>query len=90
MKAEVTATAHAGMHRYTFPADSIPGVMIDLSHHLQTQQNLLNRMVRVNDRELSGVKITRGWRKSSVYIFMQSFQSPSRWRLSASRCHPEA
>ncbi|MBT1689709.1 GH92 family glycosyl hydrolase [Dawidia soli] len=76
VKAEVTATAHAGMHRYTFPADSIPGVMLDLSHHLQTQQNLLNRLVKVNDRELRGVKITRGWAKEQRVYFHAVFSEP--------------
>ncbi len=34
VRAELTATPHVGVHRYTFPPGSTRGVLLDLSHHL--------------------------------------------------------
>ena len=35
--AELTATAHAGMHRYTFPASKESHIIIDLVHGVNNQ-----------------------------------------------------
>jgi len=35
--AELTATAHAGMHRYTFPASKQSHILIDLVHGVNNQ-----------------------------------------------------
>ena len=37
IKAELTVTAHAGMHRYTFPSGKEASIIIDLTHLLDNE-----------------------------------------------------
>ena len=52
IRAELTATGHAGFHRYTFPAASQARVLIDAGHSLGMSKG--GRVALLDDRNISG------------------------------------
>ena len=52
VKAELTATAHAGFHRYTFPASSQAQILLDLGHSLGESRD--GKVEVLNSRTLEG------------------------------------
>ncbi|HEY5748454.1 MAG TPA: GH92 family glycosyl hydrolase [Chryseolinea sp.] len=81
--AELTATTRAGMHQYTYPAGSIPGLIIDVGHTLQSHQNAENLIEIVNDHEIRGHKFTRGWAREHHVYFHAVFSQPFTYRLAS-------
>ncbi|MBK8231961.1 MAG: GH92 family glycosyl hydrolase [Candidatus Eisenbacteria bacterium] len=76
VRVELTATARAGMHRYTFPAGSDAHILIDLTH----RDEVLSSQLRVeSETEISGYRVSRAWAaEQRVYFvaqFSQAFQS---------------
>ncbi len=61
---ELTSTERVGMHRYTFPADSLRSVVLDLSHILQPcwgHRVVSNTITYVGEGTVNGTLHTRGW-----------------------------
>ncbi|MCD9014839.1 GH92 family glycosyl hydrolase [Parachryseolinea silvisoli] len=81
VKAELTATPRAGMHRYTFPADSDAGLIVDVGHTLQSHQNVVNEIEIINDHELRGRKVTKGWARDQHVYFHAVFSEPFTYTL---------
>ena len=82
IKAELTATEHCGMHRYTF-ADSKPyHFIIDLDHSLIRTSpyrncKIISSQVRVVDNKtLEGYRIISGWAKLRKVYFRAEFSRP--------------
>ena len=78
VKAELTATEHVGVHRYTFP-DGIDGsVILDLQHGIYNYDGkTLWANLRVeNDTLLTGYRITNGWARTNYTYFAVSFNQP--------------
>jgi predicted alpha-1,2-mannosidase len=73
---ELTATLRAGMHRYTFPADKSPGLIIDVGHTLQSHHNEINRIEVLNEYEIRGYKLTNGWAREQHVFFHAVFSQP--------------
>ncbi|RAV98207.1 GH92 family glycosyl hydrolase [Pseudochryseolinea flava] len=77
VKAELTATTHAGFHRYTFNNINDAGIIVDVAHTLQSHRNEINQIEIINDHEIRGYKLTKGWaREHHVYfhaVFSESF-----------------
>lgn len=72
---ELTATAHAGMHRYTFP-DSVPAhILIDLAHGLDNK-TLDASLVVEGPRTISGYRRSKGWAKDKTFYFVAEFSQP--------------
>lgn len=78
--AELTATAHVGCHRYTFPKDGRPhGIIVDLSHRDITLDSYIER---VNNQEFIGYRISKAWNESQhAYFCMQLSQPVTRVQL---------
>lgn len=76
VKAELTATARAAMHRYTFPASSEAGIILDLDYSLQRQRNSDMVIEMVSDTEIRGRKRTRGWALAQQVSFYAKFSKP--------------
>src|SRR6266478_82566 len=57
--AELTATAHAGMHRYTFPASKESHILIDLVHGVNNQVTEASLRIE-NNKMLTGQRTTTG------------------------------
>lgn len=81
IRAELTATVRAGMHRYTFPAADQAAVLVDLEHLLRSQKNLELELTVLDDRRLEGMKISRGWAKYQPVYFYAEFSKPFRAEL---------
>ncbi|WP_295767155.1 GH92 family glycosyl hydrolase [uncultured Mucilaginibacter sp.] len=79
VKAELTASAHVGMHRYSYPAKQVANLLLDLRHGLvgESPGNLDRHVMESNFKmenrtTLSGYTITNGWAgRKHVYFVMQ-------------------
>lgn len=70
VKAELTATQRAALHRYTFPETAEAGFILDLDYSLQGQKNRELTLQVLNDSTLCGHKNTNGWAwKHDVYFY---------------------
>lgn len=78
VKAELTATKRAALHRYTFPESKDAGFILDLDYSLQGQKNRELSIEVLNDSTICGYKNTNGWAwKHDVYfcaVFSKPFQ----------------
>lgn len=73
--AELTATAHTGVHRYTFPKESTPTVIVDLKHSLDNEHIYESSLQVVNPHEITGMRNTRGWSDNQrIYFVIQCSQ----------------
>ena len=73
IRAELTATSHVGVHRYTFPDNDEPkGIVIDLTHRDLT---IRNHIETVSDHEFTGYRISQAWSdEQHAYFFLSSSQ----------------
>jgi predicted alpha-1,2-mannosidase len=83
VKAELTASAHVGMHRYSYLAKQKPHVLLDLRHGLvgESQGRLESHVIESNfkleSRQiLSGHTITKGWAGIKHVYFVLQFNQP--------------
>ena len=73
--AELTATAHAGFHRYTFPESTQSHVVIDLISGLG--QNRHQNDIAVEDNHtISGHRLVNGWAHNRDIYFVAQFSKP--------------
>src|SRR5258708_17682521 len=72
---ELTATAHAGMHRYTFPASPQSHILIDLVHGLESRPTEAYLKVE-RDKVLTGYRRSDGWARGIVVYFAVEFSQP--------------
>jgi len=70
--AELTATAHAAMHRYTFPTSKESHLVIDLAHGLNSKP--LECSLNIESKTLvSGYRRSGGWANNkTVYFVIES------------------
>jgi len=82
IKAELTATEHCGMHRYTFSDDNPYHLIIDLEHSLVKNSpyrsvKIISAQVRVVDNKtIEGYRIISGWAKLRKVYFRAEFSRP--------------
>ena len=76
VKAELTATERAAMHRYHFPDSQQAGFIVDLDYSLQGQQNLDMKLNTLSDTEIVGWKRTKGWADNQSIGFYMKFSKP--------------
>ncbi|MGN6644865.1 MAG: GH92 family glycosyl hydrolase [Verrucomicrobiota bacterium] len=81
IKAELSATPRAGIHRYTFPKADNAGVVIDLKHSIQNRQTIEAGIEVVNDHEISGWRHVRGWAPDRWIYFHAEFSKPFKAEL---------
>jgi predicted alpha-1,2-mannosidase len=71
--AELTTTARAGMHRYTFPATDDANIIIDLAH----RDKLLDSGLRItSETTVIGWRRSQAWAKDQVVYFALEFSQP--------------
>ena len=77
IRAELTATQRAGIHRYTFPQGE-GRIVIDLTHGIYNYDGkVLWANLRVeNDTTLTGYRITRGWARTNYTHFAVRLSKP--------------
>lgn len=76
IQAELTATLHAGFHRYTFNQDKEKGIIIDLSHTIYPDHNPSHEFQVISDTEIAGYKGSGGWAKEQHTWFHAKFSKP--------------
>lgn len=76
IKAELTATTHAGVHRYTFPSGKEAALVIDLAHLLDNEYIYEATLERTADNEIAGMHRTRGWTDNQYVYFVAQFSKP--------------
>ena len=75
IKVELTATAHAGVHRYSFPGEGEPEIVIDLAHLLDNE-TIREAELHYQSGEISGMRCTKGWVDNQYIYFVARFSSP--------------
>ena len=85
IKAEMTATNRVGVHRYTFPASSEAGIIIDLMNGGCWDRPMDTYIERVNAEKgtpdpegtaLRGYRFSRGWADDQKIFFYAEFSKP--------------
>jgi predicted alpha-1,2-mannosidase len=82
IKAELTATARVGMHRYTFPADASGHFLIDLVHGVidppnRMHTNIISSEIRVvGDDTVTGGRRVKEWAPGRYIYFAMRFSRP--------------
>ncbi|MCE1197506.1 MAG: GH92 family glycosyl hydrolase [Marinilabiliales bacterium] len=82
IRAELTATEHCGLHRYTFADNQPYHLIIDLEHSLVKNSpyrsvKILSAQVRVVDNHtIEGYRIISGWAKLRKVYFRAEFSRP--------------
>ena len=76
VKAELTATKRAALHRYTFPESTEAGFVLDLDYSLQRQTNTEMEIKVISDTEIIGRKKTRYWAFDQYINFYAKFSKP--------------
>jgi predicted alpha-1,2-mannosidase len=75
VKVELTATAHVGLHRYTFPATADGHVVVDLQHGIGNKVREAQLTIE-DDHTASGYRRSEGWGGEKVYYFVMEFSRP--------------
>lgn len=76
VKAELTSTPRAALHRYTFPASEEAGFILDMDYSIQYQTNLDMQVEVVSDTEIKGSKLTKYWAFDQQASFYAKFSKP--------------
>jgi predicted alpha-1,2-mannosidase len=75
VQVELTATARAGFHRYTFPATEAAHVVVDLQHGVGNSLKE-GQLTIEDDHTASGYRKSEGWGGEHVYYFVMEFSRP--------------
>ncbi|HSL53490.1 MAG TPA: GH92 family glycosyl hydrolase, partial [Pyrinomonadaceae bacterium] len=71
--AELTATARAGMHRYTFPATDDANIVIDLAH----RDKVIDSNLEITSAtKVVGWRRSQSWAKDQIVYFALEFSQP--------------
>ena len=73
---ELTAAAHTGVHRYGYPADKVPYLVIDLRHR---DKLLGSSLEAVSERELAGHRRSASWARDQQLFFVIRFSRGMRF-----------
>jgi len=73
IKAELTATERTGIHRYTFPKDSLSKIHIDLGYALNWDSPTDTYFKVVNKNTIEGYRKSTGWAKDQRIYFTIQF-----------------
>lgn len=82
IKVELTATAHAGFHKYSFPKTDSAYVLIDLDHTLDKKRPywvckiVAAQMKQVDAYTIEGYRILTGWARLRKVYFVAKFNRP--------------
>ena len=70
IKAELTATERTGIHRYTFPKDSMSQIHIDLGYTLNWDSPTDTYLEVVDENTIEGYRWSTGWAKDQRVYFV--------------------
>jgi predicted alpha-1,2-mannosidase len=78
IRAELTATARVGMHRYTFPETDQPALFLDLGYAINWDAPVQTSVRVVSDTLVTGYRFSRGWARDQRVFFAMAFSRPVR------------
>lgn len=73
IKAEMTATTYAGMHRYSFEPGKEQNLIIDMAHLLTDEVIDSVEIRQSGENEISGMRRTQGWTPNQYVFFVARF-----------------
>jgi predicted alpha-1,2-mannosidase len=73
---ELTTTQRTGMHRYTFPADSVKCIAINLGFSINWDKPTDALITQLNDTLITGYRMSTGWAKDQRVFFAAVFSQP--------------
>ena len=76
IKAELTATARVGFHRYTYPQGKNAFLIFNVLKGIGWDNYMEGSIRQENDSVISGYRISKGWAKHQVIFFTAQFSSP--------------
>ena len=78
IRAELTASLRAGMHRYRFPQTDSAHILFDLSHGVKSWRgDAIWQLIQfIDDSTICGYKINSGWAKDRKIYFAARFSKP--------------
>lgn len=74
--AELTATPHVGVHRYTYKEGTAPTIVVDMDHTLDNEYIYEGEVKQVTTDEISGMRRTQGWVDNQYVYFVAKFSRP--------------
>ena len=81
VKAELTATKRAAIHRYTFPEAEDAGFILDFDYSIERQTNEEMKIEVISDTEIRGHKKTVYWAFDQYINFYAKFSKPFTYTL---------
>lgn len=75
IKAELTATARVGFHRYTYPTKNAK-LMFNLNYGIGWDHYVAGKIKQEKDNVISGYRVSTGWAKHQVVYFTAVFSAP--------------
>ncbi|MCE1197509.1 MAG: GH92 family glycosyl hydrolase [Marinilabiliales bacterium] len=76
IKAELTVTERAGMHRYTFPEGGEHNLIINLGFAINWDKPIETSLQVVNQQLVTGVRWSKGWADDQRVYFAVRFSQP--------------
>ncbi|HBE42127.1 MAG TPA: alpha-mannosidase [Bacteroidales bacterium] len=76
IKAELTVTERAGFHRYTFPENSEPGLIINLGFAINWDRPYKTSLTLVDNSLVTGTRLSTGWAADQHVYFAARFSVP--------------
>ena len=76
VKAEMTATARVGLHRYTFPESTDAALVIDLENGGCWDKTTESFMQAEGNNRVVGYRFSKGWAKNQRVYFVAEFAKP--------------
>ncbi|WP_297908538.1 GH92 family glycosyl hydrolase [uncultured Parabacteroides sp.] len=74
--AELTATPHVGVHRYTYKKGTDAKLVVDMDHLLDNEYIYEGWVKQTGENELTGMRRTRGWVDNQYVFFVAQFSQP--------------
>ncbi|MEP6674937.1 MAG: GH92 family glycosyl hydrolase [Ferruginibacter sp.] len=87
---ELTATAHVGFHRYTFPVTDSAYVLFDMDHSLDKKRTywvckvVAAHLKKIDAYTVEGYRVITGWARLRRIYFVAKFDQPIKDALFAS------
>ncbi len=81
VKAEITSTKRAAIHRYTYPQSDEAGIILDFDYSIQRQRNKDMQLEVLSDTEIRGCKKTTFWAFDQYIYFYAQFSKPFTYTL---------
>ncbi len=76
VRAELTTSTHVGFHRYTYPANQTPKVLINLKEGTGWDAIEKCDVVKVADNRIEGYRLSTGWAVDDRVYFIAEFSEP--------------